>query len=74
MDRPATLDWIVNEKKITPHIPVIDKSRRDDGSLSRVDFTFDNGRNIYVCPQGKLLHTTGRIQRWSDCPLSCKDP
>jgi len=57
----ATLNWIVNEKKITPHIPVIDKSKREDGSLSRADFTFDKDRNVYVCPQGKLLHTTGRI-------------
>jgi hypothetical protein len=57
----ATLDWIVNDKKIAPHIPVFDKSRRDDGSLSRQDFTFDAGRNVYVCPQGKLLHTTGRV-------------
>ena len=31
----ATLHWIVDEKKITPHIPVIDKSKREDGSLSR---------------------------------------
>jgi transposase len=57
----ATLDWIVNDKKIAPHIPVFDKSRRDDGTLSRGDFTFDADRNLYVCPQGKLLHTTGRV-------------
>jgi len=57
----ATLDWLVNEKKIAPHIPVIDKSRRDDGSLSRDDFAFDKDRDVYVCPQGKLLHTTGTI-------------
>ena len=72
----ATLDWIVNEKQIAPHIPVFDKSRRDDGSLSREDFAFDAGRNVYVCPQGKLLHTTGRVHdgrtllyraRTSDC-------
>jgi transposase len=56
----ATLDWIVNDKKIAPHIPVFDKSRRDDGTLSREDFVFDAGRNLYVCPQGKLLRTTGR--------------
>src|SRR4029450_2871119 len=71
-----TLNWIVNEKKIAPHIPVIGKSRREDGSLSREDFTFDKDRNVYVCPQGKLLHTTGRIHegrtllyraRTSDC-------
>lgn len=72
----ATLNWIVKEKKIAPHIPVIDKSKREDGSLSREDFTFDKERNVYVCPQGKLLHTTGRVHdgetllyraRTSDC-------
>jgi len=57
----ATLNWLVNEKQIAPHVPVIDKSKREDGSLSRKDFTFDSDRNVYVCPQGKLLHTTGRI-------------
>ena len=57
----ATLNWIVNERKIAPYIPVIDKSKREDGSLSWEDFTFDRDRNVYVCPQGKLLHTTGRV-------------
>src|ERR1700752_2488029 len=28
-----TLNWIVNEQKIAPHIPVVDKSGREDGSL-----------------------------------------
>jgi Transposase DDE domain len=55
------LNWIVNDKKIAPHIPVIDKSTREDGTLSRADFSFDKERNVYVCPNGKLLHTTGTI-------------
>ena len=59
----ANLGWLVNDKKITPHIPVIDKSRRNDGTLSRADFTFDTGRDVYVCPQDKLLTTTGRVHR-----------
>ncbi len=29
--------------------------------MSREDFTFDKERNVYVCPQGKLLLTTGKI-------------
>jgi hypothetical protein len=29
------LNWIVNEKKIAPHIPVIDKSKSEDGTFSR---------------------------------------
>jgi IS5 family transposase len=56
-----TLNWIVNDKKIAPHIPVIDKSTREDGTLSRADFSFDKEHNVYVCPSGKLLHTTGTI-------------
>src|ERR1700732_3631535 len=31
-----TLNWVVNEKKIAPYIPVIDKSKREDGTFSRV--------------------------------------
>ncbi len=56
-----TLNWIVNDKKIAPHIPVIDKSNREDGTFSRADFIFDKDRNAYVCPNGKLLHTTGTV-------------
>ena len=56
-----TLNWIVNEKKIAPHIPVIDKSVREDGIFSRDDFTFDKERNLYTCPAGKTLTTTGRL-------------
>ena len=55
------LNWLVKDKDIAPYIPVIDKSKREDGSLSREDFTFDKERNVYVCSQGKLLHTTGKI-------------
>jgi hypothetical protein len=56
-----TLNWIVNQKKIAPHIPVIDKSKREDGTFSREDFRFDPERNIYLCPAGKVLPTTGYI-------------
>ena len=30
-----TLSWLINEKNIAPHIPVIDKSKREDGTFSR---------------------------------------
>ena len=57
----ANLNWLVNDKEIAPHIPVIDKSKREDGTFSREDFTFDKERNVYTCPAGKTLTTTGRI-------------
>ncbi|MCH8163279.1 MAG: transposase [Proteobacteria bacterium] len=55
------LEWMVEEKAITPHIPVWDKSGRTDGSFSRTDFIFDDKANEYRCPQGKTLRTTGRV-------------
>ena len=55
------LEWMVEEKAITPHIPVWDKSGRTDGSFSRTDFIFDDKTNEYRCPQGKTLRTTGRV-------------
>src|SRR5436853_4388026 len=57
----ANLNWLVSEKQIAPHIPVIDKSKREDGTFSREDFTFDKARNVYICPAGKVLTTTGKL-------------
>jgi IS5 family transposase len=57
----SNLNWLVNDKDIKPHIPVIDKSKRQDGTFSREDFTFDKKRNVYTCPAGKTLKTTGKV-------------
>jgi len=54
------LGWLV-KKRITPHIPLWDMSKRDDGTFSRSDFIFDKKRNIYICPAGKKLATTGHV-------------
>jgi transposase len=55
------LAWLVKERGIAPHIPVFDKSKREDGTLSRADFTWDSERGLYVCPRGKMLKTTGKV-------------
>jgi transposase len=57
----AFLGWLVKEKRITPHIPVWDKGQRDDGTFSRADFSYDKVRDVYTCPAGKTLTTTGSI-------------
>jgi len=57
----ANLNWLVNDKKIAPHIPVIDKSKREDGTFSREDFTFYKEGNVYICPAFKALTTTGKV-------------
>jgi hypothetical protein len=54
------LGWLV-KREIDPHIPVWDKSKRDDGTFSRQDFTFDEDADAYICPVGKALKSTGKL-------------
>lgn len=54
------LGWLL-DAGIAPHIPVWDKSARDDGTLSRSDFRWDKRRGIYICPNDKVLHTSGTV-------------
>jgi len=46
------LHWLIGTG-VTPHIPVRDMSKREEGILSRADFTFDRQRDLYICPQGR---------------------
>lgn len=54
------LGWLVGHR-IMPHIPVRDASERDDGTFSRRDFRWDRRRGVYICPNNKVLHTTGTV-------------
>ena len=56
------LKWLV-DRQIAPHVPVWDKSARPDGTFSRADFVFDNERNVYICPGGAELTSTGNIDQ-----------
>ena len=55
------LGWLVNDKGITPHIPVWEKSDRADGRFSRADFIWDKRHGHYICPNGKPLRTSGTV-------------
>ena len=67
------------ERDILPHIPVWDRSgAAAEGRFTRADFRFDKDRNVYVCPNGKELRTSGMVHdgttlryraRKSDCGL-----
>jgi transposase len=54
------LAWLL-EKDITPHIPVWERYERTDGMFSRLDFTYDAERDVYICPNGQFLRTTGTV-------------
>jgi hypothetical protein len=53
------LGWLVYEHGIEPHVTVFDRSARQDGTFSRGDFTYDHDGDVYYCPGGKILTTTG---------------
>src|SRR6201988_5109976 len=54
------LGWLVG-RGIAPHIPVRDASERNDGTFSRSDFRWDRRRGVYICPNDKVLHSTGTV-------------
>jgi hypothetical protein len=55
------LGWLVYEHGIEPHVSVVDKSVRKDGTFSRDEFPYDRAGDVYRCPAGKVLITTGTL-------------
>jgi IS5 family transposase len=70
------LGWLVN-RKIDPHVLVWDRTQvTSDGKFIRADFDYDKERDLYKCPGGKELKTSGTahdgttlkyIAKRSDC-------
>ena len=70
------MPWLV-ERGIEPHIPVWDRSKvAPQHKFTRADFIYDDERDVYVCPNGKELRTSGTaydgtslkyIAKRSDC-------
>ena len=70
------LAWLL-DKDITPHIPVWERYEQTDGTFSRVDFTYDAERDIYICPNGRPLRTSGtvhdgRVRNYLSHPGDCR--
>jgi len=71
------LAWLL-DKGITPHIPVWERYQRTDGMFARTDFTYDAERDIYLCPNGKPLRTSGtihdgRVRNYLPQARECRD-
>jgi transposase len=54
------LGWMVNDKGIEPHVPVWDKTERQDQTLSSAEFQWDEQAEQYRCPQGHALRRQWR--------------
>ena len=54
------LAWLVEEKAIEPHVPVWDKTERNDGTFSSSEFQWHEEANEYRCPEGHALRSNWR--------------
>ncbi len=55
------LGWLV-ARDIDPHVPVWDRSAvAPEGKFTRADFAYDKERDLYICPGGKELKTSGTV-------------
>ncbi len=55
------LGWLVN-RDIDPHVPVWDQSEvAADGKFVRADFAYEKDGDLYICPGGKELKTSGTV-------------
>jgi transposase len=70
------LAWLL-DRGITPHIPVWERYERTDGMFSRLDFSYDAERDVYICPNGRPLKTSGtvhdgRVRNYLSQPGDCR--
>ena len=55
------LGWLV-DRRIDPHIPLWDQTTvAPEGKFTRADFVYDRNRDLYICPGGKELKTSGTV-------------
>ena len=54
------LAWMVEEKGLEPHVPVWDRTGREDGTLSSQEFAWNQAADEYRCPAGKPLRCDWR--------------
>ena len=54
------LEWMVQEKRIAPHVPVWDKTNRKDETLSVAEFHWHEAADEYRCPEGHALRSEWR--------------
>jgi transposase len=70
------LAWLL-DRAIAPHIPVWERYPPADGMFSRSDFAYDAERDVYICPNGRHLKTTGtihdgRVRNYLSHPGECR--
>lgn len=55
------IGWLMRHG-IEPHIPLLDREHQTNGFFTRAEFTFDPQANVFICPSGKQLRSTGLVR------------
>jgi transposase len=55
------IGWLM-QREIEPHVPLLDHEHQTNGFFTRADFSFDAEANVFICPGGKHLRSTGLVR------------
>ena len=57
------LGWMVDDKKIAPHVTLLETPGRPTQSFTQKDFTYDKTKDVFTCPGGKELRQFWRTYK-----------
>lgn len=71
------LAWLL-DRKIAPHVPVLDRKRQTDGKFTRDAFVYDPEADSFTCPQGaklklRAVHQDTQVKRYKAPAPACRD-
>jgi transposase len=55
------IGWLMR-RGITPHVPILDHEHQTKGLFTRAAFHFDAEQNLFVCPGGERLRSSGLVR------------
>lgn len=57
------LGWMVDNKKIAPHVTLLETPGRPTKSFTQKDFAYDKNKDVFTCPGGKELRQFWRTYK-----------
>ena len=57
------LGWMVDDKKIAPHVTLLETPGRPTKSFTQKEFTYDKAKDVFTCPGGKELRQFWRTYK-----------
>jgi len=69
--------WL-SEQEVIPHVPIMDARGRNENGIYPIEqFRYDDGKDQYICPQGKELrywgiHKHSRQHVYRASPSDCR--